>query len=130
MTALAAPALLEEIEGNDATPEARRVNRIEIGSTSTQPRHAAAVAGVGDVDGDGYDDAVIGSGDPRVVALYLGSTAPLDTVSDLSLTSGIIDDLFGSAVAYWMAQVVAEDRPMPGRVWACSPDDGCRGWFL
>ena len=77
-------------------------------SLSTGDEFGAALAGVGDVDGDGYEDLVIGAphatsllaGDGMAM-LYLGSPAPSTLVlpTGPTLVGGSLDAALGAAVA-------------------------------
>ncbi|MBK9369114.1 MAG: FG-GAP repeat protein, partial [Deltaproteobacteria bacterium] len=67
-----------------------------------------SVAGAGDVDGDGYDDLVIGAygdddngSDSGSAYVYYGSSAGIDTSTEdkLIASDGAADDYFGASVA-------------------------------
>ena len=68
-----------------------------------------AVAGLGDINGDGYDDFAVGADGDKpggvtnagAVYVYLGSAVGLDRSSEQKLTAsdGARDDSFGSAIA-------------------------------
>ncbi len=73
---------------------------------SQRPHFGWSVAGVGDVNNDGYDDVAVGApGDDTVgadagaVYIYFGgATASLNAVFDLKLTGETADDQFGYSV--------------------------------
>lgn len=58
----------------------------------------SVVAGAGDVNGDGYDDLLVGAPGGNYVKLYFGG-ALFDTVADLKFISHDQWDQFGAAVA-------------------------------
>jgi hypothetical protein len=63
----------------------------------------SVVAGVGDVNGDGYDDLAVGApggnfGKGNYVKLYFGG-AQFDTVADLKFTCEQVDSYFGRSIA-------------------------------
>jgi hypothetical protein len=66
---------------------------------------AYAVGGAGDVNGDGYDDAIVGAmrkdGESGAAYVYLGSASGLDTSTELKITAsdGASSDRFGIAVS-------------------------------
>jgi hypothetical protein len=57
----------------------------------------ARVAGVGDLNGDGYDDVAVGDGAGAVFVFYGGH--PADEFKDLTLASPQLRDQFGTALA-------------------------------
>jgi len=62
----------------------------------------SSVAAAGDVNGDGYDDLIVGSpgrGDGGAAYLYLGSAAGLGSETLLTASDGVLDDAFGIAVS-------------------------------
>jgi len=87
---------------------------VQLGSTTgiaTEPdiiissegsRHGTGVAGVGDVNGDGYDDVAVASPSSTTgsdtVYIYHGGAAGPDTSPDLSLTCPDTTCLFGHAM--------------------------------
>lgn len=60
-----------------------------------------SVAGAGDVNGDGYDDVVVGDPSTSTGRAYVfhGSAAGLSTSPDTTLSGGGINDSFGKSVA-------------------------------
>ncbi len=62
-----------------------------------------SVAGAGDIDGDGYDDAIVGAsngnGGTGSVGIFLGSATGLGTVAVTTLEGRASGDAFGRAVA-------------------------------
>lgn len=56
------------------------------------------VSGVGDVNGDGFDDLLVGAAGGNYAKLYFGG-APFDTVADLKFTGEQLQSLFGNHIA-------------------------------
>jgi hypothetical protein len=56
------------------------------------------VAGVGDVNGDGYDDVMVGAPKGKYAKLYFGST-PFDTLADLRFDKEPPPFTFGTSIA-------------------------------
>jgi len=75
---------------------------LKIGGTGTRYKVGTSVACAGDVNGDGYDDLVIGnqvaSPDVPSVQVYFGGPAA-DANSDWTLLGPVLDANFGAAVA-------------------------------
>ena len=96
-----------------AAPECRDVGAVALNDADhgwlgpgANARFGAAVAPAGDVDGDGFDDVLVGApGDSRgapgagSATLLFGSAAGLDPSRSLTLLGVLGDDRAGSAVA-------------------------------
>jgi len=85
--------------GADATPD------LTLTGAASGDRFGRSVAGAGDVNGDGYDDLIVGAyvndaggTDTGRAYIYFGGAAP-DATPDLTLTGAAVDDQFGIAVA-------------------------------
>ncbi|MFN7145097.1 MAG: MopE-related protein, partial [Myxococcota bacterium] len=91
-------------EGSATGPSATAAWR--VGTDQTSGKGADAVAGVGDVNGDGFADVVVGSSqydgtwtDGGRAALYLGSAAGLSTTAAWTIEGGEASARLGIAVA-------------------------------
>ena len=95
--------------GPSANEEADRTFRyaVTLGLSRSRPWFRSSVSGAGDMNGDGFDDIIVGVFYPERPGTsgYFGRAyvfygAPFaDDVADLTLTGVLVDDLFGSSVS-------------------------------
>jgi hypothetical protein len=78
--------------------------RLQLEGTGTQEHFGWAVSGIGDVNGDGFDDVAVGAPFNNVVASEAGRVYvffggdPMDATVDLTLSGEIAGDHFGWSV--------------------------------
>jgi hypothetical protein len=92
------------VEPHDPPPAAHRLLLTPTGAAATD-QLGFAVSTAGDVNGDGYDDVIVGAlqndaGGPDAGRAYVYYGGPgTDSVADLTLTGAVAGDLFGASVS-------------------------------
>lgn len=76
--------------GFDVTP------MVELVDPSGQSRFVSSFDAAGDVNGDGFGDLIVGTGESNHAYIYLGSSQGLESAPSVTLAGG---DSFGSTVA-------------------------------
>jgi hypothetical protein len=91
--------------GSAAGIDASNPTTLRHSGTGWSSGWGSSAAGVGDVDGDGYDDLLVGTdSDPmwseaEVAYLYLGSPVGPDPASEIAFSENTIATYYGSSVA-------------------------------
>lgn len=81
-------------------------NKVILSKNQFGSYFGGSVAGAGDINGDGYDDVIVGASDydngqlnEGVVFVYYGSSSGVDPAMNLLLDNNIANSSFGGAVA-------------------------------